>query len=609
MKSAALVLLATGIVLGASMVQTDWSNGPSGEITTTDWGSSFGSCLGMGWQTQGVLTLGKALVGDPVSYSSAWRLRSLNANGDPFTDVISRSGSSIKCFYSTGSVGNWPYVFAASSYPDSFVTFFPGDLNGDGLDDIIGGNGTLTWWENPGDTRAWTQRVIDNIDPTGGFVVDYDGNGLNDIICTHNILNPGYLSMELALYRNLGEGLTWEKTVLYAKDTYTGPEITGSYITGDGYLSVAILISQFPSPMINILRDGPSGWYVHKVLAPPYSLSVYNIYVSFVDLNNDGTADLLAGAQGGTHGRIRWYQGPNFYPHYTFDIGENILGVTAVDFDNDGDKDIIYRGTSSLGIYENTRSPQERFVQRVLMEYPFVGSGIDLDGAGGLVAPGDFDGDGVEDFVCSFWAPSGGYTAPYWWRLGEDYCSSGWLNSDILYVYDASWGELSWEASVPAETQLFFQVRGSDDPGNLGEWSGLLYAPVDLSAYLAEGESYMQYRVTMLSDNPGVSPQLNSVTVTYDPLGVEENTESGLRVFPSPVGSVATVSLTLPEPAECTVAVFSLNGRLVGTVSEGSLPAGENALVWDASSVPSGVYFVRVSGAGADLGARVVVVR
>jgi hypothetical protein len=234
------------------------------------------------------------------------------------------------------------------------------------------------------------------------------------------------------------------------------------------------------------------------------------------------------------------------------------------------------------------------------MEYPPM-NGPDSESAGGLVAPGDFDGNGVEDFV----------TTPdlYWWRQGEDYCSSGWLNSDILYVYDASWGELSWDASVPAETQLYFQVRGSDDPGNLGEWSGLITEPVDLSPYLADGESYLQYRVTMLSDNPSVSPQLNSVTVSYDPLGVEENTGFGLRVFPSPVASVATVSLTLPEPAECTVAVYSLDGRLVGTVSDGSLPAGESTLQWDASSVPSGVYFVRVSGAGLNAGARLVVVR
>jgi len=357
--------------------------------------------------------------------------------------------------------------------------------------------------------------------------------------------------------------------------------------------------------MMNVLREGSSGWYAFKIVSPP-CINADRVFPNFVDLNTDGTADLMVGGQSYDYGRIRWYKGPEFYPYYNLETNDNVYGMATIDFDSDGDMDIIYRGENSVGMFENTRSPQERFVQRVLMEYPF-SDGFDSESAGGLVAPGDFDGDGVEDFVCSFHGQY--YPNLYWWRLGDDFCSSGWLNSDILYVYDASWGDLTWDASVPAETQLYFQVRGSDDPGNLGEWSTLLYAPVDLSNYLADGESYLQYRVTMLSDNPGVSPQLNSVTVSYDPLGVEENTGFGLRVFPSPVGSVATLSLTLPEPAECTVSVYSLDGRLVGTVSDGLLPDGESAFHWDASSVPSGVYFVRVSGSGLNAGVRLVVAR
>lgn len=598
MKSAALILLTTGIVLGASMVQTDWSGGPSGEITTTDWGSDFGSCNGMGWQSSGVLTLAKSLVGDAVSYIGTMSLRSLNANGDSYSDILSSLDPTLLgCMYSTGNTEQWPFEIASVS-PDSFRTFFPGDLNGDGLDDIMGGKNSLFWWENPGETRAWTKRVIDTISLMGGAVVDYDGDGLNDIICVSD--NWMEDTIELLLYRNLGSGYAWQKSVLFQHDnSWGGNYFSLNDIEGDGYLTATMNAPEG----IALVKDGPSGWSHTKTIGTNYSW-----WPDFVDLDNDGILDFIGCSGPYAYDRIRWYKGPNYSPYYTFEIGETIHGLTCLDFDNDGDMDIIYRGENSVGVFENTRSSQERFVQRVLMEYPFVGSGVDLDGAGGMVAPGDFDGNGVEDFVCSFNEQFRGQV-PYWWRLGEDYCSSGWLNSDILYVYDASWGDLTWDASVPAETQLCFQVRGSDDPGNLGEWSTLLYAPVDLSNYLADGESYLQYRVTMLSDNPGVSPQLNSVTVSYDPLGVEGNTGFGLRVFPGPVGSVATVSLTLPEPAECTVAVYSLDGRLVDTVSDGSLPAGENTLQWDASSVPSGVYFVRVSGSGLNAGVRLVVVR
>ncbi len=75
MKSAALVLLTTGIVLGASMVQTDWSSGPTGEVTTTDWGSDLGSCYGMGWQASGSLTLGTAMKWSRVYDNGSFLLR------------------------------------------------------------------------------------------------------------------------------------------------------------------------------------------------------------------------------------------------------------------------------------------------------------------------------------------------------------------------------------------------------------------------------------------------------------------------------------------------------------------------------------------------------
>jgi hypothetical protein len=605
MKSTALVLLTTGMVLGASMVQTDWSGGPSGEITTTDWGSDFGSCFGMGWQNQGALSLGTALDWAKVSNGGSLLLRACNANEDSFTDLISHIGYGYMYLYpSDGDPYLWEPQKIGSA--DSILTIFAGDLNDDGLDDAIGGATSLYWWENPNDpNQAWQKRVIDTISLTGGVVVDYDGDGKNDIVCMNNdYLND---SARLQFYRNLGDGLTWTKSVLYIHDVaggYSGPEMAAAYITGDGYLSVAVKLAQEPSSMVNILRDGPSGWYAFKVLSPP-CVNTYRVFPSFVDLDTDGVIDLMVGGQSYDYGRIRWYKGPEFYPYYNLETNDNVSGLATIDFDSDGDMDIIYRGENSVGMFENTRCPQERFVQRVLMEYPF-SNGLDSESAGGLVAPGDFDGDGVEDFVCSFYDRGSDL---YWWRLGEDYCGSGWLNSDILYVYDASWGELTWEASVPAETQLCFQVRGSDDPTDLGEWSGLITEPVDLSAYLADGESYLQYRVTMLSDNPSVSPQLNSVTVTYDPLGIEENPEFRLSVSPSPATTTAVLRLSLPAPADCTVSVYGLDGRLVERLHGGSLPAGESSFQWDVSSVPSGVYFVRVTGAGVDSSARVAVVR
>ena len=110
MKITAIVLLITGMVLGASMVQTDWSGGPSGEITTTDWGSDFGSCFGMGWQTRGALTLGTAMKWSRVyDYGNAILLRATTTNSDAFTDLFRCSSSSIEAVLSTGNQNQWSH--------------------------------------------------------------------------------------------------------------------------------------------------------------------------------------------------------------------------------------------------------------------------------------------------------------------------------------------------------------------------------------------------------------------------------------------------------------------------------------------------------------------
>ena len=130
--------------------------------------------------------------------------------------------------------------------------------------------------------------------------------------------------------------------------------MTAGYITNDGYLSIAILLSQEPSCMMYILRDGPSGWYAYKVVSPP-CINTLRVFPSFVDLNTDGTADLMVGGQSYDYGRIRWYKGPEFYPYYNLETNDNVYGLATIDYDSDGDMDIIYRGENSLGMFENTQ--------------------------------------------------------------------------------------------------------------------------------------------------------------------------------------------------------------------------------------------------------------
>ena len=54
------------------------------------------------------------------------------------------------------------------------------------------------------------------------------------------------------------------------------------------------------------------------------------------------------------------------------------------------------------------------------------------------------------------------------------------------------------------------------------------------------------------------------------------------------------ISFSLPEARDVSLAVFDLAGRRVETLERGRLSAGLHRVVWDASRVPSGVYFCRL---------------
>jgi hypothetical protein len=82
-----------------------------------------------------------------------------------------------------------------------------------------------------------------------------------------------------------------------------------------------------------------------------------------------------------------------------------------------------------------------------------------------------------------------------------------------------------------------------------------------------------------------------------------------LEVRPNPFRGAATVTLTLPEPSEVTVALFDALGRRVALLHEGPLAAGRHAFALDGGALPAGVYVVRATAGAAMHATRVTVAR
>jgi hypothetical protein len=77
---------------------------------------------------------------------------------------------------------------------------------------------------------------------------------------------------------------------------------------------------------------------------------------------------------------------------------------------------------------------------------------------------------------------------------------------------------------------------------------------------------------------------------------------------PQPARQRATFDYAVPEAAEVQIEVYDLLGRRVATLAEGRTPAGQHEVTVEASRLPSGTYFVRMTADGFTETRRLVVV-
>ncbi len=226
-----------------------------------------------------------------------------------------------------------------------------GDLNGDGLPDIVLGKG-CHW--------PLYNRVLLN-DGKGGFIgsnlgiapdrtysaalADIDGDGDLDIIVSNDAPD------RKLLYLNDGKGRFSEA------GTFGSPDWPTRYVTladlnGDGYPDIVAanrgnypdpvdhkpgVGSKEPSPSFVCLNDGKGHFPICKVLPTESATSIVA-----ADLDGDGSLDLFVPHRDGGQSIILWNDGKGHFPTST-KVGTDADWIrigAAGDFDGDGRLDL-----------------------------------------------------------------------------------------------------------------------------------------------------------------------------------------------------------------------------------------------------------------------------
>ena len=70
------------------------------------------------------------------------------------------------------------------------------------------------------------------------------------------------------------------------------------------------------------------------------------------------------------------------------------------------------------------------------------------------------------------------------------------------------------------------------------------------------------------------------------------------EAYPNPFNPTTSMTLAVAEAGNVSVQVYNIIGQAVATLASGHMDANTYTLTWDASSVSSGMYFVKAEVAG-----------
>lgn len=216
-----------------------------------------------------------------------------------------------------------------------------------------------------------------------------------------------------------------------------------------------------------------------------------------------------------------------------------------------------------------------------------------LNGAWGVTLPADALAQWVSD---SIWGWSGGSTCLYAIDFTVSAATVVTASLDFHFLCDNWLGEVY----LPVNEGLYLNgisIAGTSG-GNYATQTS--FTGVDVSALVNPGLNTLY----ILSTDVGGPGGLNfSATLTINGDGTTGADDRPVAFglgdsYPNPFNPSTTIPFTLAETGEAELAVYNMLGNRVAVLHSGLAERGTHEATFDASALPSGVYFARLSAEG-----------
>ena len=286
----------------------------------------------------------------------------LDSDGD--MDIISIANGELVWFENDG-FQTFMNVKVISSSLSSSSPVIAIDLDRDGDMDIVT---PKKWYDNNG-SQSFTEKttVADLLsEPPGFSVADMDNDGDFDIV-TYKKYNSTTMQV-LILYNGGSQDFTataifnldYNYSYSYSSDNF----ISTVDVDRDGDMDVVTLGDMSDNGMEAVWLENGNSWkskLFNNKAKFYYSLNV----IIPADLDSDGDIDFLLGKSAHQHDDLMWYENngnQSFSEREITAANFKIKNIKVVDFDNDGDQDIvatserIYEGAGEVAVLENDGS-------------------------------------------------------------------------------------------------------------------------------------------------------------------------------------------------------------------------------------------------------------